>query len=226
MKPISAKGVSLLELLVVVLVVSILSTIAVGVYSRELIKSKAARARAEISALEVAITRYQLDTGQYPPSGTSGGTFNFLPATDVPYQGSGSLYGALMRGVLENAVDSDAEVTPLWQGPYIDFRDNTGVYDFPSNTVIDPSVAPSGAVYQTQFLDPFKRPYYYIRSTDYDTLGGTLLPASDPLFTIDQFYNPSTFQLVSFGPDGQSTVNSGLIGTDPDDLSNWTSSQF
>ena len=64
------KGVTLIELIVVLLIISLLSTIAVGVYTREVLRAKVARTRAEIRTLEVAVNRYQIDVGQFPPSST------------------------------------------------------------------------------------------------------------------------------------------------------------
>src|SRR5690606_20774970 len=61
MKNTPKSGVTLLELLVVLVIISILSTIAVGVYTKEVLRAKVARTRAEIRTLEVAINRYQID---------------------------------------------------------------------------------------------------------------------------------------------------------------------
>src|SRR5690349_494171 len=64
------KGFSMIELLVVILILGLLATLAVGLFSKQVEKARYAKARTTIAALELAINRYQIDVGTYPPSGT------------------------------------------------------------------------------------------------------------------------------------------------------------
>ncbi|MCX7626359.1 MAG: prepilin-type N-terminal cleavage/methylation domain-containing protein, partial [Candidatus Sumerlaeaceae bacterium] len=59
------KAFSLIELLAVVLILGILASISVGVYTTQVERARIAAARTMIAELEIAINRYQIDTGQY-----------------------------------------------------------------------------------------------------------------------------------------------------------------
>ena len=52
----------------VVLILLLLSTIAVGVYIRELARARYATAKSTITEMERACARYQIDLGVYPPA--------------------------------------------------------------------------------------------------------------------------------------------------------------
>jgi len=212
MKSINNRGVSLIELLVVLLIVSILSTVAAGVYVQEIQKAKIARARAEISTLEVAINRYFLDTGQYPPSSSSTTTLPINP--DNPANGTGYLQIALRFGF------PDPGGTSAWNGPYIEWDDNR-LGTLSGNPITD-STEPS----EILFLDPWFNEYTYISSNDYATLDGTELTTNPysgvlGLETNFDYYNPNTFQIFSPGPNGTTSTGAGERGTEPDDLNNW-----
>ena len=66
-----ARGVTLLELLAVVLILGILSTIATNVYVGTLNRARIAATQNTIREIEVAIARYEIDLGQFPPSGSA-----------------------------------------------------------------------------------------------------------------------------------------------------------
>ena len=61
-------AVTLLELLVVVMILGILSTIAVTVYTGHVERARVAACRDIIRQIELAVNRYEVDTGQLPPS--------------------------------------------------------------------------------------------------------------------------------------------------------------
>src|SRR5690606_18542949 len=64
------RGITLIELLVVLVIITLLATIAAGSYTNQVRRAKIAATKAEIKTLEVAINRYQIDTGQFPVSFT------------------------------------------------------------------------------------------------------------------------------------------------------------
>lgn len=215
MKRLQKSGVTLLELIVVVLIVSILSTIAVGVYTKEVLRAKIARTRAEIRTLEVAINRYQIDVGQFPPSGS--GVNLTPPLESFPYGGCGYLQVSLRASM---SGDARNPLSRRWLGPYMDWDENR------LGTLITGSGSGGDVIAGTpmpdvNFLDPFGTPYYYINSTEYDALGGTWMDASNPYFATETYYNASTFQLISLGPDGTTDFSGNAIGTEPDDITNW-----
>lgn len=205
----------MIELLVVMAILAILSTIAAGVYSNEVIKSRYAKARAEIRTLEIAITQYEVDTGQFPPSGSG---INLAPnslSTTGLAQGSGYLRVALMASL--NG-DPDDPLSRRWKGPYVDWDYNRlGINDGRRLTELEGATVQPG---QISFLDPFGMPYIYINSADYENRGGTRIPANMPSISANPFFNPSTFQLISRGADNetQSAPNRGL---DVDDVTNF-----
>ncbi|MCC5875932.1 MAG: prepilin-type N-terminal cleavage/methylation domain-containing protein [Candidatus Sumerlaeia bacterium] len=217
MKVQNNKAVTMIELLVVMAILAILSTIAAGVYSNEVIKSRYAKARAEIRTLEIAITQYEVDTGQFPPSG-SGATVspNSLNTTGIA-QGSGYLRVALMSSMNNNP---DEPLSRRWKGPYLDWDYNQfGVFDGRRLTELEGTTVQPG---QISFLDPFGMPYIYINSKDYETRGGTRIPANMPSLSTNPYFNPSTFQIISMGADNE-TGSAPNRGLDPDDVSNFFS---
>ncbi|MCB2154784.1 prepilin-type N-terminal cleavage/methylation domain-containing protein [bacterium] len=208
------KGVTLIELMVVLLIVSLLSTIAVGVYTKEVLRAKVARTRAEIRTMEVAINRYQIDVGQFPPSstGTAIAPSNLDQLT--PAQGCGYMQLAL-RGSLNGNM-----YTPLstrWEGPYLDWDDNK------LGTLTGGALTTGLSRAQIQFLDPFGSPYYYIQYREYSSLGGARLPSDHPYYSTETYYNPATFQILSQGPNGTTGVTVGGLIPDSDDIVNWES---
>lgn len=217
------KAFTLLELLVVVLILGLLSTIAVGVYTRQVERAKVATARATMSAIELAIERYQIDTGDYPPSGT--GTLPYTPG-GATYVGNGYLQAALMTSL---SGSSSRPLSPRWQGPYLTAK-NEILGDLSGVRVDDPNRTSVIAPGQLQILDPWQSPYRYVRSRslvslddsdNYDQNGGTRLPSNHPFAATETYYNPNTFQIVSMGPDGQTDTSAGNFGTDSNDVTNF-----
>ncbi len=210
------KGVTLLELIVVLLIISILSTIAVGVYTQEIQRARIAKTRAEIRSLELAINRYQIDVGQFPPTGTGVNLApNALLNTASPYAGSGYMQVALRASINGN---QSAPLSSRWIGPYFDFDENRlGTI---GNSPITGSTSPA----ELQFLDAWGNPFYFIQSNDYAALEGTFLPSTSPYAATETYYNASTFQLISFGPNGTTDFSGNAVGTEGDDITNWEAS--
>lgn len=204
------KAFTLIELLAVVLILGILASISVGVYTTQVERARVAAARTMISELEVAINRYQIDTGQFPPSGSGSGTF---PAS-APAQGCGYLQQALAVGF-----GSPTETPYNWHGPYITIK-----REFLGDLNGIPVEETGGSLVkgQVQILDPWRSPYRYVRSgpapDSYATMGGIPLPTGHPY--APGYYNPSTFQLSSRGPNS-SPAAWDEIGTEPDDVTNF-----
>lgn len=214
------KAFTLMELLVVVLILGLLATIAVGVFTTQVERARYAAARTTIAAIELATTRYQLDIGEFPPSGSA--TPSATP--DSAFEGNGFLYLALTRSMNGN---TSSPASARWQGPYIDVKKlNLGDIDgFP----ID--VATSGPtpllIGDIQILDPWSTPYRYVRSNgsaddNYTVNSATELPPGNPFAATDIYYNPTTYQVASKGRNGQTPpAVSGQFGTEEDDVNNF-----
>lgn len=218
MKEKKTKGVTLLELVVVVLIIAILSSIAVTVYTGQVDRARRAACRDIIRQLELAINRYEVDTGQFPvsSSGTLLAPTGVNPQVDANGNGLGSGYLQLcLRASLNGNIFSPLH--PRWQGPYISFNEDK------LGTITGGPVTSSMQKPAIQLLDPWGNPYYYIRWVDYPAFGATERPAGDPYRTPETYYNASTFQIFSKGTNGNTIESpSGVRGTDSDDVNNWT----
>ncbi len=209
-------GVTLLELLVVLVIIAILSTIAVGVYSKEVLRAKFARARAEIRTLEIAIAQYEVDTGQLPPSGSG---VTLAPSgidSSGTAEGSGYLQVALRSSLNGQPFDP---LSSRWLGPYIDW-DYNKMGDDTGSLVTDSDFTGSQA--EASFLDPFGNPYLYIKADDYALRGGTELPGTNVFAATETYFNPSGVQIMSFGPNG-TTLAAPERGLEEDDITNFES---
>jgi prepilin-type N-terminal cleavage/methylation domain-containing protein len=213
---------TLVELLVVVLILGLLSTIVVGVYTNQVERARVAATRSTIAALELAINRYQIDLGDFPPSG-SGSLPYALPTT---FEGSGYLQAALMTSL---SGQSSAPGSARWQGPYITVK-NDRLGNQNGQSLADPNLTASIDPGNLQFLDAWSQPFRYVRSRSvvavdgsldrYDSNGATELPASHPFVTTETYYNPNSFQLVSKGPDS-ATLAPPSFGTVGNDVTNF-----
>jgi prepilin-type N-terminal cleavage/methylation domain-containing protein len=215
----SKKAFTLVELLVVVLILGLLATLAIGVYTTQVERARVAAAKTTISELELAVSRYQIDLGVFPPS---------LSASPV-VGGCGLLEEALIHSIGGSA---QAPSSPLWKGPYLNVkRENLGDINGLSLELSSPARG------QIQILDPWKSPYRYVRSgpgngpyssataDSYYTAvnNATLQPSSYPYAATETWFNPSTFQIVSKGPNGTTVESpSGQYGLDGfDDVTNF-----
>lgn len=208
-------AVTLLELLVVLVIMGILASVAVTVYTGHVDRARVAACRDTIRQIELAINRYEVDTGQLPPS-SSGLTFSPDP---LLYEGNSSI-GSFGSGYLQLALihslsgDLYSPLHQRWLGPYIQpDEDQLGDrFGFPVTLT-----TPKGYV---QLLDPWGLPYYYIRYDHYANLGGTRYPSTHPFFSSETYYNPSSFQIFSMGRNG-STYPVPYRGEETDDVNNW-----
>lgn len=106
-----AKGFTLLELLVTVVIIGLLIAFVAPDFFKQLGKSEVTSARAQMDSLAKALDSYRLDTGRYPPSETG------LKALVEKPAGENRWNGPYLRGAL-----------PLdpWGNPF--------VYRFAGNT--------------------------------------------------------------------------------------------
>jgi len=209
-------GVTILELLVVLAILGLLATLAFSVYSGHILRAKIAATVLQIHELETACTQYQVDTGQYPPS-SSGTRLAPGPIDPINNPGEGAIgcgymitaLTASLSGNLYNPIDL------RWKGPYIELTPTrlgtlTGQPLDPTQPLLMPMV---------QLLDPWGSPYYYVRSADYAAFLGTRLPTTSP-FASEIWFNPSTVQIVSWGPN-QTSGGRPAMGLDFDDVTNF-----
>ena len=208
-------AVTLLELLVVVVIMGILASVAVTVYTGHVDRARVAACKDTIRQLELAINQYEVDTGQLPPSSSG------LPIApdQLIYEGN-AFTGSFGSGYLQLALihslsgNFHQPLSYRWLGPYIQ-PDEDQLGD--RNGLPVTLSTPKGYV---QLLDPWGLPYYYLRSDHYPTMGGTQYPNTHPFYASETYYNPSSFQIFSKGRNG-STYPVPYRGEETDDVNNW-----
>lgn len=227
-------AVTMLELMIVVLIIGLLATVATGIYTGEADRARIAATKALINNIEIGITRYEVDTGQLPPSG-SGDT---LPPTDTftadqRRDGSGYLHEALVHSLSGN---SNAPSPQGWNGPYVNFQAEQLLTPAEGTYATD---SPS----QIDIVDSWGTPLIYVRYSDYAITGTAFkggarlfsseapvganpnLPAPNPNWNLGEtYYNAKSYQIISFGKDRTSFgyVNgSNYNGTAADDITNF-----
>lgn len=206
---------TMVELTIVILILSILSMIAVTVYTGHLERARVSKARVTIQELAMNIVRYEVDLGSFPLS--SSGTNYDASAPNPLLSPQGTTYGCgyLMLCLRQSySGDSQNPASPLWRGPYIEVRqDETG-------DLAGVPITSSTPVPQVCLLDPWHNPYYYVRNSDYATFNATHQTNTPFTGAGEVYYNPSTFQIVSFGPNGE-TPNPPQMGLGNDDINNF-----
>jgi prepilin-type N-terminal cleavage/methylation domain-containing protein len=217
------RAVTLLELLAVVMIVSILATVATGVYTGEIKRARISATKDLIHQLDVAIARYEVDCGSLPPSGSADASVP--PEASSRQSGSGYLHLALVHSM---SGDASKPASASWKGPYINLQADQVAH---SDTSTSSSTTLNVGL--MNILDPWSNKIIYVEHADYTqtgdvsgtkTFSGTApdganpdLPAPYPYG--EAYYNPSTDQLLSYGPDGQTL--SGYPGAAKDDVNNF-----
>lgn len=220
---------SLVELLVVVAIIGILSVILVPNVQEQLRKAKIAKTKALISSLSVTITTYKNDFGKYPESFDCQKLYLALTEkAKSPYE----------PGANEVRMVKKSDRVPIWQNP------NKSVTDDRIERILQQAGVPANALRaqmdENIFVDAWGNPIYYISSEMYNPGGRTDFRNASKrnTFKFDapcawemreekryKPYNPTTFQLVSFGPD-ETTItprqDNGGIGSmiDTDKIDN------
>lgn len=82
-----ARGFTLLELLVVMVIIGLLAGYVAPKYFSQIGKSEIKAARAQIDALEKALDQYRLDTGRYPTTEQGLGALVTRPSEESKWQG-------------------------------------------------------------------------------------------------------------------------------------------
>lgn len=82
-----AKGFTLLELLVVMVIIGLLVSYVGPKYFSQVGKSEIKVAHAQIDALEKALDQYRLDTGHYPSTAQGLAALSTKPANDAKWDG-------------------------------------------------------------------------------------------------------------------------------------------
>lgn len=199
------KGFTLVELLVVVAIIGILAAILVPNVRQNLERAKVAKTKALISSLEYALTAYQNDFGKYP--------------TSYDLQG---LFIALTEQA-KTSYEPDADETRKYQRGDDYYSDPSGIDTSSAwlNNALGQYGVPAEGLKAQQdeefvFIDAWNRPIYYISSEEYNPGGrkdfrragrGKLIekPCAYELRNGKKFrpFKPTSFQLISFGPDGR-----------------------
>jgi len=84
---VTARGFTLLELLVVVVIIGLLAGFVAPRYFGQVGKSEVATARAQIDALEKALDQYRLDVGRYPSTELGLNALLARPANEPKWAG-------------------------------------------------------------------------------------------------------------------------------------------
>jgi len=111
-------GLTLIEVLVVIAIVSLLAAISLPVLHRARVRSLNVKTRAIIASLEAALAMYESDFGDYPPW-DAGGTRVLVDLLQGPVE-SEDWRGPYMRFRTED-LDEDRNVIDPWKRPF-DYR--------------------------------------------------------------------------------------------------------
>lgn len=192
-------------MLIVLIIISLLALTIVIVVTNKTTDAKYIQAVADIDALRAAITLYQIDLGNFPPSTD--------PSTTPTTFGN----AVLLKALTVSMSGSASTTSSLWRGPYIDIKKMRLSSD------------------EKLILDPWEVPYSYILYTDYTTEQDWATSTSSDVYFgtynsngVDIYENPLTYQIFSKGKNGLSLATTAGLnpltsggGTDIDDVNNW-----
>ncbi|MFB3897072.1 MAG: type II secretion system protein GspG [bacterium] len=196
-------GFTVTEILVVLIVILLLTMAIVLVVTNKATDARYIQAIADIDAIRGAITLYQIDLGNFPPStDPDAATYKYGNAV-------------LLKALTVSMSGSVATTSPLWRGPYLDIKKMRLSTD------------------EKLILDPWEEPYSYIVYADYTTQQDWASSTSGVTYfgtynsnSTDVYESPLTYQIFSKGKNGlsnETTTNGSTSGggTDADDVNNW-----
>ena len=130
------KGFTLVELTVVLLIIGVLASILIPVVTGRVTDAKYTQALADIAKMETALSAYELDLQDYPPSGI----FN------------------LKRFLLHSSTGSANSAPPQWKGPYLDIKedridDNDTPGDLTDDSILDPWGNPYSYIHNRDYIN-------------------------------------------------------------------------
>lgn len=158
-------GFTLIELLTVVVIIGILAGIIIGVAGNVQKKAATSRAKAEISAIELALERFKIDNGAFPDWSGIGDDGTVYAGDPTAYDGGLSGGAAPNSSLFEQLVGR-----PSFEDQDAASITGTQYFEVKSSQVGDPS----GNSY---LMDPYGYPYGYY----YDATG-------DPKSLFNQVY--------------------------------------
>jgi type II secretion system protein G len=187
----SRKGFTLIELLIVVAIIGILAAIAIPNFLEAQIRSKVARAKAEIRNLAVNLETYYIDHNSYPfpqedllDSDAPSSTYS---ATDVGYAGKVPTILTTPIAYTSSLPNDPFRKLPSGQGPYQygtnflscwimtsfgpDLGDNIQETDFP--TLESSGQSPYGNCQYREYMAHFGGSHAPATAIEYDGTNGT-----------------------------------------------------
>ncbi|MGF1678356.1 MAG: type II secretion system protein [Candidatus Methylacidiphilales bacterium] len=129
-------GFTLIELLTVITIIGILTGIVIGVAGNVQKKAATSRARAEISALDLALERYKIDNGDYPDAADIA-----VPTSPTGYySGNPSGYQAAGRKLFTALAGRTAysALTPAGTPVYFEFKESQVGSPTVNSYMVDP----------------------------------------------------------------------------------------
>jgi prepilin-type N-terminal cleavage/methylation domain-containing protein len=182
------RGFTLIELLTVIAIIGILAGITLGAFG--VVQQKAAinRASAEIAAISLACTRYQIDNGDYPSaqSDTAPSVLYKGVPTATEYLNSGK---ALFLALAGRAKWSDSLASGKVQ--YIELKQSQITNSGTASYITDPFGYPYGYYYNPSGIGSNtsqKSLFNYVEPDIWSTAGQTKNGSTDPTNANYQYY--------------------------------------
>jgi prepilin-type N-terminal cleavage/methylation domain-containing protein len=242
-RPSPSAGFTLVELLVVMAILTVLAASLVVVIPKLRTGAMIKRARADIEGISTALTMYREDTGFYPvaPYKTTDINYEPEPADAVLYKalvernaggpnhgwgGASESWAFLSTKNIHSYADkygrSQKQIRDPWNVPYYyipaaNYLIGVTIYDLDDDTVKLGRDIPN-CFGTTPVPDDYRA-----------SEGDHQQPEKAPAPPISAFYNSTTFQIHSKGPNQLTDVDDNTPeidacdrGTDADDINNWT----